>query len=124
LLQELLSVDGPAIIRRVVKAAKAGDPVALKLCIDRLVPRAVDRVVTFDLPAVRNAADVAAAVDSVIVAAAAGELSLEEAGCFIALLDAQRKALETQDLQIRIEVLESDAAQKAAAERTKRRNRL
>jgi hypothetical protein len=107
-----------------VKAAKAGDPVALKLCIDRLVPRAVDRVVTFDLPAVRNAADVAAAVDSVIVAAAAGELSLEEAGCFIALLDAQRKALETQDLQIRIEVLESDAAQKAAAERTKRRNRL
>ena len=53
-------------------------------------------------------------IDSV----ATGQLTLQEAREFMELLDAQRKAIETQDLVVRIELLEQ--RQRAEAARQKK----
>jgi hypothetical protein len=74
-----------------------GDKVALKLCLERIVPRS-GRTVEIDLPAVRKADDLVAACGAVIDSAAAGQLTLQEAREFMDLLEAQRKAIETQEL--------------------------
>ena len=49
----------------------------------------------------KKADDLVAACAAVIDSAAAGQLTLQEAREFMELLDAQRKAIETQDLVVR-----------------------
>jgi hypothetical protein len=106
LAQSLLDGDAEAIVRRAVKLARAGDPVALRLCIERIMPRR-ERAVSIDMPRIERAHDLVAAVGDVIAAVAAGELTLPEGREFLALLESQRKAIETVDLAVRIEALEA-----------------
>lgn len=94
-------------MRKAVALAKTGDPVALRLCIDRLVPRA-GRVVQVDLPRLAKAGDLVDACAAIIEAAADGRMTLGEAEQFLRLLDVQRKAIETQDLAVRVELLEAE----------------
>ena len=110
LAQELLGDEGETIMRKAIELAKKGATLALKLCLDRIVPRS-GRTVEIDLPAVRKADDPVAACAAVIESAAAGQLTLQEAREFMELLDAQRKAIETQDLVVRIELLEQQRAE-------------
>lgn len=102
----LLDGDAEAIVSRAVAMAKRGDPVALRLCIERLVPVMRGAVVELALPEIRKAEDVRDGCAAVIAAAAEGRISLKEAREFMGLLDTQRRAIETQDLAVRVEMLE------------------
>lgn len=106
LLRDLLEADGEAVIQRAIRDAKKGKPIALRLVLERLIPPARSSVATIELPRVAKAADVAEAAREVIAAAARGELSLAEAREWMALIERQRAAIETQDLAVRLEVLE------------------
>lgn len=110
ILGELLDGDGAAIVGQLVEQAKQGVPWAVRLCIERLLPRH-ERRVDVDLPRVETAADVGAAVASVIDLAAGGDLTIDEARAFLALLDQQRRAIETHDLAVRLELLEAEKKQ-------------
>lgn len=105
---DLLADSSEAIIAKAVRMAKSGDGVALRLCIERLLPARVarDRAVSLEVPAITKAADLVAAAGAVISKAAAGEMSLSEAREFMALLELQRRAIETQELAVRVELLE------------------
>jgi len=118
LVQGLLDGDAEAIVRKAVALAKDGDPVALRLCIERIMPRR-ERSLSIEMRRIERAHDLVAAVSDVIAAAAAGELTLPEAREFLALLESQRKALETADLAVRIEALEV-----ASADERKSRRRI
>jgi hypothetical protein len=48
-------------VMAVVSAAKAGDPTAMRLCLERLVPVRKGRPITFDLPPVETASDISKA---------------------------------------------------------------
>lgn len=109
---ELLGDASDAIIEKLIKEAKKGEPVALRLAVERLVPirAARDRAVEFDLPAVGRAADLAEAAAVVIACAADGHMTLSEAKEFMALIEGQRKMIETTDLVLRLEALEGGTA--------------
>jgi hypothetical protein len=62
LAEKLLEDDRDDIVRAVIAAAKGGDPTAMRLCIERLIPVRKGRPVVFDLPPVKTAADIAGAV--------------------------------------------------------------
>lgn len=114
LCADLLGADGEEIIREVVRRAKKGDGVAMRLCVERLVPvrAARDRAVELgDVPAATVARDIVTAAAAVIQHAAAGDITLSEAREFLALLDVQRRAIETADLVVRLEALEGGAGQ-------------
>jgi hypothetical protein len=104
--EQLLGGSGEEIVSKAIDMAKAGNPVALRLCIERLVPARHRNVVEFELPRIEKAQDIAAAAAAVIEAAN-GNLSLGEACEFMNLLELQRAAIETADLAIRVEVLEA-----------------
>jgi hypothetical protein len=113
LCADLLGDDAGEIMQTCIKRAKKGDAVALRLCVERLVPVRATRdrsIVVEDLPDVRNASDLVGAAALVIERAAAGEMSLSEAKEFMALLQAERALIETQDLSVRLEVLEAQQA--------------
>lgn len=105
---DLLDGATDAVVSKLVAMAKRGDPVALRLCVDRMVPRDRVRSITIaDMPALVRASDIAAAASTVIALTAAGELTLGEAREFLGLLNTQRSILETEDLAFRIEALEA-----------------
>jgi hypothetical protein len=125
LCADLLSASASDIFEKVIKLAKKGDSIALKLCVDRLLPirAARDRAVELVLPSAQSAADLVAATAEVIAKAAAGEITLSEAKEFMALLEVQRRAIETSDLCVRIEALEASGAISAAGPETAARVR-
>jgi hypothetical protein len=117
LCADLLGDDAGEIMQTCIKCAKKGDAVALRLCIERLIPVRASRdrsIVVEDLPDVRNASDLVTAAATVIERAAAGEMSLSEAKEFMGLLQAERALIETQDLAVRLEVLEAQASEGGA----------
>ena len=105
LAQELLDGDGETIVAKAIELAKAGEPIALRLCIERILPRRASTV-ELELPEIRKAEDVAAGCAAVIEAAGSGRITLGEAREFMSLLETQRKAIETHDLAVRIQLLE------------------
>ena len=106
LAEKILEDDRDGIINAVVAAAKNGDPTAMRLCVERLVPLRKGRPVVFDLPAIETAADVANALGAIAGAMAAGELTPDEAGAVAGVLEAKRRAIETVEHEERLRKLE------------------
>lgn len=63
-LQEMLDDSGVAIIAKAKVMALQGDHVALRLCVDRLLPPRKESLVRFKLPAVQNAEDLGRALEA------------------------------------------------------------
>jgi hypothetical protein len=105
--EALLDGQAEALTQRAIDLAMAGDPTALKLCLERILPRRRSGRVQLRLPTIDSVEDVPRALRRVIGAAAAGHLDLEDASVLAALVDRQRQALESRDLAKRIEELEA-----------------
>jgi hypothetical protein len=95
LAEKLMEDDAENIVRAVIAAAKGGDPTAMRLCVERLVPLRKGRPVVFDLPPVKTAADIAGAVGGLARAMAAGELTTDEASAAASVIEMHRRAIET-----------------------------
>jgi hypothetical protein len=108
--EALLDGEADALTRRAVELAVAGDPMALKLCIERILAPRRERAVPFALPPIESAADIAPAMGAVVAAVAAGELTPGEADILAHLVDTFVRAIETSDFDRRLQALEDDAA--------------
>jgi hypothetical protein len=69
-------------------------------------PAPTPRTVQLQLPTIDTAKDMPGAIAGVLKAVTDGEISPSEAQSVVAIIEAQRKAVETTDLQERIESLE------------------
>lgn len=74
-----------------ITQAKAGEPVALRACIDRVAPRLRHRALDFDLPELITLADTPPAINAIAQGLARGELDLDEAA---ALMKAVREFIQ------------------------------
>lgn len=102
-------IEGGAeeITKAVLDAAKGGDMGAARFILERIVPAAKERPVSLKLPDVTNAAGIAAAQAAILQAVAGGELMPNEGNILAGIVEARRKALETQELEQRIAALEA-----------------
>jgi hypothetical protein len=73
--------------------ALAGDPLALRLCLERIVPPRKERPVALPLPAITNSDDVPDPIATVLAAVAEGSITPGEACTMMTLIDAQRRVL-------------------------------
>ena len=94
------------VLRAVVVAAKTGDLRAASILLDRIWPARKGRAVEVAMPEVASAADLVPALAAVVAAMARGELTPEEAQAVTGVLEAQRKAIETAELEARVAALE------------------
>ncbi len=88
--EALLNGEAEALTRKAVERALEGDSVALRLCLERLVPPRKDAPVTIDLPKIESASDVVDASAAVLAAVGAGDVTPDEAGRVMTLLTAHR----------------------------------
>jgi len=94
------------IVRKQIEMAKDGDAAAARIILDRVWPPRKGSRLQFDLPEIAKAEDLPAAFATVNRQVADGELSPDEGALIGGLLDAHRKAIETNELAARVAALE------------------
>lgn len=105
-LQHTLGQHGEALVKKCVLNALSGDATAMRLCIERLLPACKQSPVQFKLPPVATAAQLAEAQAKVLEAVSCGQLTTDEAGTVVNLMENRRRVLETQELEARLQALE------------------
>lgn len=106
-MEALMDGEAEAITRKAIELALKGDTTALRLCLERILPPRKSRPVNIVLPEVKTAEGVAEAQAAVVQAVSDGELTPEEGTTITNILEARRKAIETQDHENRIAALEA-----------------
>ena len=104
-LEELGREGIEKVIRTVQKEAENGNMYAAAIVLARTWPRRRGQPVEIDLPSVADTGGLVAAQAAVIAAMASGEISPDEAQSIAALLETQRRTIETNDHARQIEEL-------------------
>jgi hypothetical protein len=91
----LLDGESEALTRKAVELALAGDPTALRLCIERILPPCRERAVRFELPPIENAHDVSVAMNAVTSALARGIITPGEAERIANVVETFARAIDT-----------------------------
>ncbi|MDH2353480.1 DUF5681 domain-containing protein [Bradyrhizobium sp. SSUT112] len=109
LIESMSEDDRAAIVAKIIKQAKRGDRASQKLIVDRIEPPRKGRAAPFPLPLppIKTTGDVVVAMEAVTSAMAAGQLSPAEAVEISAVVELQRRAIETQDVENRLHALEA-----------------
>jgi hypothetical protein len=92
-------------------AAKRGNMNAARLILERIAPIRKGRPICLDLPPIQTAGDIAAALAALTDAMASRNVTPDDAVTIASVFETRRKALETEELTLRLERLE-EAAQK------------
>lgn len=108
-MEALLDGEGEVLTRKAIELAKDGDLVALRLCLDRILPVRKDRPVAFAMPALEKAADAAKAIATITEAVAASQLTPMEAADMSKLVETFTRALEATEFEVRLARLEEIA---------------
>ena len=112
-IEELLEGEAEAITRVAIDKAKAGDPIALRLVLERVLPVRRGRPVHFEFTPLERAQDVSALLGDILKAVAPGELTPDEAATVATIAEAKRKAIETMDHETRLAALEAANGRRA-----------
>jgi hypothetical protein len=77
--EALLEGEAEALTHKLVELALSGDIAALRICVDRILPRPRERRVNFDMPPLLTRADGKKAMHAITCALAAGDITINEA---------------------------------------------
>jgi uncharacterized protein DUF5681 len=102
----LLQGEAEELTRLAIERAKAGDMLALRMCLDRAAPPCKHRTIAFELPPLASAADAASALAAIMAAVAAGELTPSEAGELFKLVEGFARMVEVAAFAQRLAKLE------------------
>jgi Family of unknown function (DUF5681) len=107
-LHELMMAQGEAVVNAVLTAAIAGDSTAMKLVVDRVLPRRVCNPISdVAIPPLRTAADASRALGEIVAAALDGRIGAADAAALAQVVEVFRKTVEIVDHERRIVELEA-----------------
>ena len=104
--QLLLDGEATALSRKAVELALAGDPTALRLCLDRTVAPRRDRPVELSLPPINSAADILGAIKAVADAVGRGGITPGEGFALSQMIESFLRAIDASDFDNRLRQLE------------------
>jgi hypothetical protein len=110
--EALLDGEAVALTRKAIDQAKEGDSVALRLCLERILPARRERSVSVDLPKLETPSDTPKAIASILDSVASGELTPGEAGDVVKIVDSFARAMELRDLEARVTAIEKRDAER------------
>jgi len=104
--QAILDGQSEQLTSKAIEMAMEGDAVALRLCLERLVPPRKDRPISFPLPKIESAAECSELTASLLTAVAAGDLTPEEGNVVASLMEKHVRIRETSDFEARLKAIE------------------
>jgi Family of unknown function (DUF5681) len=102
----LLDGETEALTRMAIELALDGNPAALKLCLERIIPPRRERPVNLGLGPVRGAADLGSTMAAITNAAGQGAITPGEAAELARVVEIFVRAVETSDFEKRLKQLE------------------
>ena len=105
--QALLDGQAEKLVQTAIQKALKGDVASLRLCLDRLIVPLRERPIRIAIPAATSATGISRALQSIFEAITSGVLTPGEGQPLATILEAQRRAMETADLDHRIVALEA-----------------
>ena len=105
-IESLLKGQAKALTQTAISKALEGDSIALRLCMDRIMPAPKDRRIKVQLPSISSPRDLLKAAIDVMISVQYGELTPLEGEKVISLLERCQKLFVSVDLVERIEALE------------------
>jgi hypothetical protein len=105
-LEKIEDKDLKAVRDAVVEKAKDGDMAAARILLDRVWPAPKARKVTVDIPSTIGPDGISTAMAAISQEMAAGNIDPQEAQQMAAVIEGQRRVIETVDLATRIAALE------------------
>ena len=92
--QAALEEQAEEMVKGVMERAKNGEPAAMRLVTDRLLPTGRNRPVAIELPVIKTPEDAELALTVVTDELAAGNLTIAEASALVALIDRMLRLAE------------------------------
>ena len=105
-IESLLEGQAEALTQTAISKALEGDSIALRLCMDRIMPAPKDKRIKVQLPPISSLRDLLKAASNVMISVQTGELTPLEGDRVMALLERCQKLFVSVDLVERIEALE------------------
>lgn len=106
MLTELMQDHGEAMIKQCQVLALQGDPTALRLCMERLLPPCKPSNNRFRMPQLKTMADIVKAFPVLARAVASGKLSAQEGEAISRIFEGHRRAIADEDFEKRLLALE------------------
>jgi hypothetical protein len=119
--EALLDSELELLVKTTIDRALKGNPVALRLCMDRLMPPRRQERVCFAMPPLASLEAAPQALAAIIAAAANGELSAAEARDLTGTVHSYVHAVETRELEGRLQELEEHDRKISERERQRQR---
>jgi hypothetical protein len=101
-MEGLTGEDAERMASELMRLVRLGNPAAVRAYYDRIWPKRRGAPIPFELPAMRSAADLPAALGAIIQAAAVGEFNVEEFDTFIRAVERMGRILEIEDAAARL----------------------
>jgi hypothetical protein len=107
-LANILDSHAEDLVQKAIEMALDGDSHALKLCIERLIPKVTSQPIHFDLGKVdgKKPDNLSLIGLDILMAISFGELRLDDAQKLFGILDKQRHLIEFTDLVSKIQEIE------------------
>jgi hypothetical protein len=105
--QSLIDDQGALLVQKAIEMALSGDSTAMRMLVDRLVPPTRERRISLSLPEVKTAGDIVGAIAAIMQEVANGSITPGEGQTLAGLVEAQRKSLETFELENRLRAIEN-----------------
>ncbi len=86
-LEEALSAEGGDLASRIIEHAKLANPAAMRLCMDRMMPKAKERPVDVMLPPADTPDYARTAIDVIVRELGEGEITISEANGLLGLVE-------------------------------------
>jgi hypothetical protein len=105
-IRALIEPHKAEIIAKAVELAKMGDPVSLRLCLDRLAPTPRQEAEKVVVPGLKEAATLQEKATAILAAVADGEISAEAGDRLLRMLDTYGKAVVLDEHERRLQAIE------------------
>jgi len=109
--EKLFNGESDQLCRMAIQQALKGDPIALRLCLERILPPMKSRPLRFKLPELRTISDAQDALAAIIAGAANGTILCDEAVALSGIVNSFLKSVEIADLETRLVALEQVSAE-------------
>jgi hypothetical protein len=107
--EALIGGQTEALARKAISLALAGDTIALRLCLERILPAARERPCSFKLPRLETCADATRALGMIAEGLASGKLLPREAESLSGVVASFVKTIEVTEFETRLAALEEKA---------------
>jgi hypothetical protein len=107
----LLHEHSEALIKKCIAEALKGNMIAMRLCIERILPVLQESAVNFKVGATDTCAEVGQVQDSILKEVSKGRIVPKQGAIVVNILEGKRRTIENQKLEERVSVLESIIAE-------------